>query len=109
MFCELDLTDSELIVHPRNPYLVKRLAELGLTQRQITLITGLSTGTVSAVVRLNRRPNRSTVRLLTAALRCTPADIGLDERGLELYPESCPAPLHGQPRRSEADGEGEAQ
>ena len=109
MAWELEPAGITLTPHPRNPLLVKRLAETGLSQGQLAQLTDLDSSTISAIVCLRRRPNRSTVRLLTAALRCTAADIGLDEDGLEKYPPSpsgrdrgCPAGSQPQTHKGEA-------
>ena len=107
MVRELSLSDFDLTTRPRNPHLLKRLAETGLSQRQIAHLTGLDAGTISAIVCFRRRPNRSTVRLLTAALRCTAADVGLDEDGLEKYPSSEPSRRPEETVRRDGRGGGQ--
>ena len=107
MVRELSLSEIDLTTRPRNPHLLKRLAETGLSQRQIAHLTGLDAGTISAIVCFRRRPNRSTVRLLTAALRCTAADVGLDEDGLEKYPSSEPSRRPEETVRRDGRGGGQ--
>ena len=69
----------------RNPSLTSRMAELSMTNRDISRVTGISEATISRVTNGSPNPRRTTVQLICSALDTTPGEIGLC---LPAMPES---------------------
>lgn len=63
----------------KNPKLVAKMAEAGLTGRKLAELTGISIPCISLIVtQRTLNPKPETVRKICKVLKCTPESIGLE-------------------------------